>query len=195
VGCKVSTLFFNGFLDWNAVDNIFLRSVLDTNITKSEGDLLVHDHALGVCATIHDINLSYDTDCTDTFLVKLTRHLKAIGSCHICICGHDAKNNCAGVTYVSVGHSTSNFFDIVWLARDGNTGDTGKINQCKIGAGVGVNLEHDWLVNNIFVVSANFVSEADDVVLHLLKVCEFSSRNFIGENCIRGGISMYMVET
>lgn len=193
--CEVSSLLVNGFLDWNAVDNIFLRSVLNTDITESQSDFLVHNHALRVCAAIHNIDLGDHTDCADTFGVKLTRHLKAVRGGHICVCGDDAKNNRAGIANISVCHCACNFFDVVRLSSDGDTGDSGKINEGKIGAGVGVNLEHDWLVNDVFVISANFIRKPNDVVLHLLEVCKFSSRNFIGKNRIGGDIPINVVET
>ena len=195
MGCEVSTLLINCFLDWNAVNNIFLRSVLDSDVTESKSDLLVHNHALSVCSAIHNIDLCDDTDGADTFGVKLTRHLKTIGGSHICVSGNHAKNNCAGITYISVCHCACNFFDVVGLASDGNTGDSGQIDKGKIGAGVGVHLKYNWLVNNVFVVSANFVRKPNDVVLNFLEVCEFSSRNFIGENCIWRYISIDVVET
>jgi hypothetical protein len=56
-------------------------------------------------------------------------------------------------------------------------------------------LEHDWLVNDVFVISANFIRKPNDVVLHLLEVCKFSSRNFIGKNRIGGDIPINVVET
>ncbi len=56
-------------------------------------------------------------------------------------------------------------------------------------------MEHNWLVNNVLVVSANFVRKPNDVVLNFLEVCEFSSGDFIGENCIRWHISIDVVES
>lgn len=193
--CEVSTLFINCFLDWNAVNDIFLRSVLNADVAESKSHLLVHNHALSVCAAIHNIDLCYDTDGSDTFGVELTRHLKTVRGGHICVSGHHAKNDCAGITYVPVSHCTCNFFDVVGLASDGDTGDSGQVDKCKIGTRVGVHLEYNWLVNNVFIVSANFVREPDDVVLNFLEVCEFSSRNFIRENCIWRCVSIYVVET
>jgi hypothetical protein len=75
VGAEVHALLLNGGLDGNLVNNILLSTVLDTNVSHSEGDFLVHDHSFGAHTSVHDIKLGKDTDSADTFGVELTSHL------------------------------------------------------------------------------------------------------------------------
>ena len=62
-------LFFDGLFYWNLVDNIFLSTVFHADVAKSERDILVHDHTLGVGAAIHDVNLGDHTHRTDALWV------------------------------------------------------------------------------------------------------------------------------
>jgi hypothetical protein len=150
--------------DWNLVDDIFLSSVLNTDVTHTKWNFLVHDHALGVCTSIHDVDLGDYTDCSDTLRVELSSHLEAIRSCHIGVGWHDTKDNGSWVTNVSMSHGASNLFDVVGLISDSNTCDTWQIDKCQVWAGVGVNLQNNGLVNNVLVGSAKLVCEAINVV-------------------------------
>ena len=78
VGAEVHSFLLNSFGNRNLVDDIFLSSVLDTDVTHSEVDLLVKNHALGVCSSVHDINFSDDTDGSDTLRIDLSCHLETI---------------------------------------------------------------------------------------------------------------------
>lgn len=78
VGTEIHSFFLDSFSNRNLVDNIFLSSVLDTDVTHSEVDLLVENHALGICSSVHDINFSDDTDGSDTLRIDLSCHLETI---------------------------------------------------------------------------------------------------------------------
>lgn len=73
-----SLFFGNCLLHWNLINNIFLRSVFDTDITKTKGHLLVANHFLGIYTSIHNVDFSDHTNRADTFGVKVTRHLQTI---------------------------------------------------------------------------------------------------------------------
>jgi hypothetical protein len=78
VRAEIHLFFLNGFSNWDLVDNIFLGSVLDTDVTHSEVNLLVENHTLGIGSSVHDINLGDNTDGSDTFGINLSCHLKTI---------------------------------------------------------------------------------------------------------------------
>jgi hypothetical protein len=78
VGTEIHSFFLDSFSNRNLVDDIFLSSVLDSDITHSEVDLLVENHALGVGSSVHDINFSDDTDGSDTLRIDLSCHLETI---------------------------------------------------------------------------------------------------------------------
>jgi hypothetical protein len=75
VRAKVHLFFLNGFGNWDLVDNIFLSSVLDTDVTHSEVNFLVKNHALGIGSSVHDINLCDNTNSSDTFGINFHCHL------------------------------------------------------------------------------------------------------------------------
>ena len=121
---EILLFFSDGLSNWNLVYNIFLSSVLYTYVSHAKWDFLIHDHALGVGTSIHDIDFCDNTDCSDTFGIKLSSHLEAVGGRHIGVGWHDAKNNSPRITDISVGHGASNLLNVIRLISDGNTSDT-----------------------------------------------------------------------
>ena len=155
--CEVLLFLCDGHRDWNLVDNILLGSVLDSYVPETERNFLVHNHAFGVGTSVHDVDFSDDTDSSDALWVKLSCHLEAVRSSHICVGWHDAKDNSSWVAHVSVSHRTSNFLNVIGLICDSDTSDTWQIDKSQIRAGVGVHLENDWLVDNVLVLAAELV--------------------------------------
>lgn len=84
---EVKLLFFDGGLHSDSIDDILLRSILDTNETQSQVYIFSLNHTLGIGSTVHDINLGDDTNCSDALGVELSSHLETIRCGHICICG------------------------------------------------------------------------------------------------------------
>lgn len=139
VRAEVHTLLLNSGLNRNPVNNILLSSVLNSNVTHSQGHFLIHDHPLGTHSSVHDIKFSQHSDSADTLRIKLTSHLETIRGGHIGIGGDNAENNSARVRHVSAAHIFGNCFDVLLLVRasQGDTCYTGKINESQIRAGVG----------------------------------------------------------
>jgi hypothetical protein len=129
VRAEIHLFLFDGFLDANLVDDIFLGSVLDTDVTHSECNLLVKDHTLGTGTSVHDINFGNDTDSSNTFRVDLYGHLKTIRDSHIGVGGDHTKNNSSWITHVAMTHVFGDFLDVLILSSDRNTGDTGEIDE------------------------------------------------------------------
>ena len=124
VRCKESLLLCLSFGNWDLVYDILLSSVLYTNITKTEWNLLIHNHLLGICSTIHNINLGNDTDSTDTFLIKTTRHLKTIWVSHISISRQNSENNGTWITAVPCTHTSCDLLNVFWLLTYCNSSNT-----------------------------------------------------------------------
>lgn len=183
VRTEVHALFFNGSRHRNLVNNILLSSVLDTNVTHSEGHFLVHDHPLGTNTSVHDIELGKDTDSADTLRVELTSHLETIRGGHIGVSGNNTENNSARVRHVSAAHIFSNLFDVLSLvgASQGDTCYTGKINEGQIRTSVGEDLQHDRFVDDSLGLTTDLVGQSFDGLSHLVEVTELLSLDFFRE--------------
>jgi hypothetical protein len=72
---EIEFFLLDSSLNWNSIDNILLRSVLNTNETKSKSNIFSFDHSLGTCTFIHDIDFGDDTNGSNTFWVNLSCHL------------------------------------------------------------------------------------------------------------------------
>ena len=112
---EIEFLFLDSCFDWNSIDNILLRPILNSNETKSKCDIFSFYHSLSTCTFIHDINFSDDTDSSNTFWVNLSCHLKTIGSGHINISWEYAQNDCSRITNVSISHRSGDLFNVIWL--------------------------------------------------------------------------------
>ena len=178
---EVELLFLDGSLNTNSVNNILLRPVFDADKSKSQLHIFAFNHSLGVGTLVHDIDFSDDTDSSNTFWVQLSCHLKSIGGSHISIGWENAKNNSSWVTNVSLGHSSCDLLNIVWLVRSShwNSGNTRQINQCEIWACVRIDLQHDWFIYNIFTLSTNLISQEINSLLDLLEVLELLVGNLL----------------
>jgi hypothetical protein len=185
VGAEVHALLLNGGLDGNLVNNILLSTVLDTNVSHSEGDFLVHDHSLGAHTSVHDIKLGKDTDSADTFGVELTSHLQTIGSGHIGVSRHDTEDNSTSVSHVSTAHIFSNLFNVLVLSGDSDTGNSRKINKSKIRASVREDLKDDRLVYDSFGFSTDLVGESLNGLSDFVEVSKFLSGDFFREHSPR----------
>lgn len=156
---EIEFLFLDSCFDWNSIDNILLRPILNSNETKSKCDIFSFYHSLSTCSFIHDINFSDDTDSSNTFWVNLSCHLKTIGSGHINISWEYAQNDCSRITNVSIGHRSGDLFNVIWLIWTGhwNTRDTWEIDKCKIRTGWRINMECNSLINDVFTLTAYFI--------------------------------------
>ena len=121
---EVHLFFGDSVFHGNLVDDVFLSSVLNTNVAEAEMHFLVHEHTLGVDSTVHDVDLGDDTDGTDTFGIELASHLKAIGGSHILVCRHHTKDNSARVLHIPAAHSFRNLLDVSLLRLKCDPGNT-----------------------------------------------------------------------
>jgi len=98
-------LFFSLRLFYsNSIDDILLRSILDTYETHSKLDIFTFDHSFGGGTFVHNIYFSYNTNCSNTFWVDLSGHLKTIGGSHIDVSWKSTKDDGSGIRNISVGH-------------------------------------------------------------------------------------------
>mmetsp|Transcript_11083 Transcript_11083/g.16856 ORF Transcript_11083/g.16856 Transcript_11083/m.16856 type:complete len:282 (+) Transcript_11083:1587-2432(+) len=171
---EIQLLLLDSRLHGNAVHDVLLRPVLNSDEAQAQLHVLALDHALGVGTSVHDINLGDNTDGPNTLGVQLTGHLQAIRSGHIGIRRQDTKDDCPRVAHVSVGHSTRNLLDVRGLVGAGHrdSGDTGQIDEGQVGAGMRVDAEHDGLIDDVLAGSTDLVGEEVDRLFHLLEVGE-----------------------
>lgn len=167
-----------GLLDRHLVDDISLRAILDTDIAETHGHFLTLEHVPSVGTIVHDIELGDDTDRSVALRVDLTRHLQTIRQRHIHIGGKYAKNNSSLVLNIVSAHVLRNTLNILSLAVDGNTRNTGKIDECQIGASRRVHRQHNRHVLDVLRFTADLISQEFDTCLHLLEVGELLAELF-----------------
>ena len=192
---KERHLLLHGSLDREPILDILLRSVLDTDETKAQLNLLVHDRALGISAAIHNINLGDYTNCTDTLWVNTSRHTQTLLDGHICIGRNNTEDDRSRVTNIALSHATSDLFNIIRLALDRDQRDTGQIDKREVWASVRVDVENNGVVNDVGASATNFVCKFDNHITDLLEVGKFPSLNLLRELGPRLGAVCLMVKT
>lgn len=161
--------------------DIFLSSVLDSNESKSQLDLLVHDHSLGVGSSVHDIDLGNDSHSSDSLRVQSLSHQQTFTGGHIGVGWHDTENNGSGVGAISLSHLSGDLSNVGWLTLDGDQSDTWKIDESEIWARMGVHIEDNWLIHNVGLILGDFISKLHNHLLHLGEVSEFLTLSLDGE--------------
>jgi len=74
--CAEIELFsFDGNLDRDSINDILLRTIFDTNKSKSQIYVLTLDHSLSTGTFIHDVDFGNDTNSSDTLWITLSSHL------------------------------------------------------------------------------------------------------------------------
>jgi hypothetical protein len=161
--------------------DIFLGSVLDSNETESQLDLLVHDHSLGIGSSVHDIDLGDDSHSSDSLGVQSLSHQQTLTGGHIGVGWHDTENNGSGVGTISLGHLSGDLGNVGWLTLDGDQSDTWEIDESEVWARVRVNIEDNWLIYNVGLILGDLISELNNHVLHFGEVSEFLTLALDGE--------------
>lgn len=93
-----------------------------------------------------------------------------------------------------MSHGAGDLLDVVRLALNGNTGDSGQINKGQVRTGVREHLKHDGLIDNVFVGAADLVGESNDILTHFFENCEFLTGDFIREHSVRLNTLIHMVQ-
>lgn len=78
VGAEEQLLLLDGSLDWNTVNDILLRPVLDADKAKSELHVLAFNHALGASTLVHDVDFGDNANGTETLWIDLSSNLKPV---------------------------------------------------------------------------------------------------------------------
>lgn len=79
------SLHHQSLLHLHFVDNVLLRPVFDAHKPELQGNIHAHQHALRVCARIHNINFRDTADCSLTSFINIHRKLETIRSGHILV--------------------------------------------------------------------------------------------------------------
>ena len=127
---EIKLFLLNSSLDCDPINNVLLRSVLDSDETKSQVDIFTLDHSLSIGSFVHDIDFSDNTDGSNTLWINFSCDLKTIRGGHISIGWKSTQNDGSWVTNISHSHCTSDLLNIVWLIRacHWNSSDTWQIN-------------------------------------------------------------------
>ena len=75
---EIELLSFDGDLDRDSVDDILLRTVLNTNKSESKLNIFSFDHSLGAGTLVHDIDFGNNTNSSNTLRINLSGHLKTV---------------------------------------------------------------------------------------------------------------------
>lgn len=160
--------------------DVQLASVLHPDEPKSQWDLMAHYHILSIGTLVHDVNLSNDSNGTNSLRVNLPSHLQSITGSHVCVGWDYTKYDGSGVCYISMAHALSNLLDVLGLVgpSQGDSGDARQIDHGQVRASVGVNYESDWIIDNSFLGTSHFVSKSVNALPHFLKVRKLLSLYF-----------------
>lgn len=90
---EIELLFFLSFFDGDSIDDILLGSVFDSDETHSQIYIFSFDHSFGGSTFVHDVDFGDDTDCSNTFRIDGSCHLKTIGGGHINISWKGTQND------------------------------------------------------------------------------------------------------
>jgi len=131
------------------INDVLLGSVLNADESEAELNLLIHDHALGVGASVHDVDLGDHTDSSDTLGVNPAGHSQTFLRCHIGVSSDDAKNDGARIVDISLGHSASDLLNVLRLSWNGDQRDTWEIDKSQVWARMRVHVEHDRVINDV----------------------------------------------
>ena len=72
---KVEFFCIQGFSDADFVVDVGLAAVLDSDVAETQWHVLSHEQALGIGASVHDVNFGYDAHRSNTILIYLLSHL------------------------------------------------------------------------------------------------------------------------
>ena len=167
-----SHFFLHGCLHRYLILNVLLRTILDADEAETQLDLLIHDSALGIGTTVHDIDLGNDTYSSDALRIDTACHTETFLSGHISIGRDDAKNDRARVANVPLRHAASDLLDVLRLAWDGNQSDAWQVDQRQVRTGMRVHVQYNWIVDDVSRRTSDLVSEGNDCVTHFLEVGE-----------------------
>lgn len=194
MGTEIQLLFLNSCFDSNPIHNILLRSVFDSYEAKSEVNILAFEHTFCVGTFVHNINFCDNTNCSYTFWIKLTSHLKTIRCSHICVCRQYTKNEGSWISAIPCSHIFCNFFDVFILTVNWDSCNTRQIHHRKIWTSVRENVENNWFINNVLLLSADFICQEIDCFLHFLEVSEFFIGYFL-KFCPRFNVFRCMIQS
>lgn len=155
---KILIFFIKGLSNFNLIVNIFLGTILNSNISKFEWNLSVENHMGCVCTTIHNIDFSNNSKSSSSFRVPFTSQIKTLRSSHIRVSRNDCKDDGPILTTISFCHISSNFFNILNLITHRDFGDTREIDQSEIGTFVWVHSKFKSFINYSLIATCYFIS-------------------------------------
>lgn len=92
-------------------------------------------------------------------------------------------------------HCARDSLDVGRLVTNGHFDNTWEINKREVWACVGINIQHDWLVDDVLVFTAQFIRQTINVISHFREVEELFAWNFLRENGPRLCLLVQMIES
>ena len=85
--------FFHSSFDRYLILDIFLSSIFDTHKAQTKLNFLIHNHALGIGSSVHNVDFCDHTHGPDTLGIDPTGHSKTFLCGHIGISCNYAEND------------------------------------------------------------------------------------------------------
>jgi hypothetical protein len=80
---------------------------------------------------------------------------------------HDTEDYTAGILHVAPDHVLGHLVDVLVLAWECNAGQTRQIDDGQVGTAIGDHLQDNGLIDDVFILAANLISQLFDGVLYL----------------------------
>ena len=170
---EVVGLVLDGELDIDVVDDVLLTTVPDSDEAETERDLLVHEHAAGVGAFVHDVDFGDDADGPPAAGVELAGHQEGVAGGHVLVGGDDAQDDGPLLPRVVHAHVLGDLLDVLTLVVDRNLGDARQVHDGQVGTGAAEDGQNDGLVHDLLLAARHFVGQLLDLLLHDLEVLDF----------------------
>ena len=155
---KILIFFIKSLSHFYFIVNVFLGTILNTDISKLEWNFSVENHMRCICTTIHYIYFGNNSKSSCSFRIPFTSQVKTLRSCHICVSRNDCKNDCPILTTISFCHFSCDLFNILNLITHRDFGDTREINQSQIGTFVWIDCKFKSLINYSLIATCYFIS-------------------------------------
>ena len=116
-GVALEILVLLGQSDGNFdfVVDVLLRPVLDSHVPQLQRYFSIQYHARSVSTSVHDIDLSDDSEGPSSFGVPLPPEVQTLRSSHVSVGRNDCQDDGPVLLAIPLGHFCGDFLDIVDL--------------------------------------------------------------------------------
>ena len=120
-------------------------------------DLFVHQHLLGSCSFIHDIDFSYHTDGPLPLLIPVPSQLQPVRCRQVLVSRYHAKNDSLGVTAIPLSHLCCDSLH-VFLPLHVNSSNARQIDNGEVRTVTRINSQFDRVIDDLPPLSRHIIS-------------------------------------